>query len=132
MANKIEFSPAIPIPLVFDVQKRIQELRSYLDPNNPNYQPEQQHINIKAAIKALRGRGDRRVAASRHNGRKSGHSRGGVQRTCVGLGRGTFFQVPPFYKNSSNEWGSNYRECIISMLKSLPTVMGLLVPTVMK
>jgi hypothetical protein len=51
MANKIEFSPAIPIPLVFDVQKRIQELRSYLDPNNPNYQPEQQHISIKAAIK---------------------------------------------------------------------------------
>jgi hypothetical protein len=35
----------------FDVQKRIQELRSYLDPNSRNYQPEQQHINIKAAIK---------------------------------------------------------------------------------
>ena len=51
MANKIEFSPAIPIPLVFDVQKRIQELRSYLDPNNPQFQPKQQHANIKAAIK---------------------------------------------------------------------------------
>jgi hypothetical protein len=51
MEGKIEFSPAIPIPLVFDVQKRIQELRSYLDPNDPNYQPEQQHTNIKAAIK---------------------------------------------------------------------------------
>jgi hypothetical protein len=34
-----------------DIQKRIQELRGYLDPNNPTYQPEQQHTNIKAAIK---------------------------------------------------------------------------------
>ena len=47
----MEFSPAIPIPITVDVQKRIQELRGYLDPNNPDYQPEQQHINIKAAIK---------------------------------------------------------------------------------
>src|SRR5271163_1518268 len=52
MEATIEFSPAIPIPAApFDVQKHIQELRGYLDPNNPNYQPEQQHINIKAAIK---------------------------------------------------------------------------------
>ncbi|KAI9767992.1 MAG: hypothetical protein M1840_005304 [Geoglossum simile] len=50
MANQIEFSPAIPIPLVFDVQKRILQLRSYLDPNDPQYQPEPQHVNIKAAI----------------------------------------------------------------------------------
>jgi hypothetical protein len=35
----------------FDVSKRIQELRGYLDPTNPDYQPERQHINIKAAIK---------------------------------------------------------------------------------
>jgi hypothetical protein len=40
-----------PIPRTFDVQKRIQQLRGYLDPNDPNYQPEQQHTNIKAAIK---------------------------------------------------------------------------------
>jgi hypothetical protein len=51
MANKIEFSPVTPIPLIFDVQKRIQELRGYLDPNNPEFQPEQQHTNIKAVIK---------------------------------------------------------------------------------
>ena len=51
MEATIEFSPAIPLPAPFDVQKRIQELRSYLDPNNPNYQPEQQHTNIKATIK---------------------------------------------------------------------------------
>jgi hypothetical protein len=51
MEATIEFSPAIPIPISVDVQKRIQELRGYLDPNNPHYQPEQQHTNIKAAIK---------------------------------------------------------------------------------
>jgi len=39
------------MPVPFDVHKRIQELRGYLDPNNPDYQPKQQHINIKAAIK---------------------------------------------------------------------------------
>ncbi|KAI9767226.1 MAG: hypothetical protein M1840_005826 [Geoglossum simile] len=50
MASQIEFSPGILIPLVFDVQKRIQQLRSYLDPNDPQYQPEPQHANIKAAI----------------------------------------------------------------------------------
>ena len=51
MASKIEFSPAMPIPLVFDVQKRIEQLQSFLDPNDPNYQPEEQHTNIKAVIK---------------------------------------------------------------------------------
>jgi hypothetical protein len=51
MANRIEFSPAILLPTVFGVQKHIQPLRGFLDPNNPQYQPEQQHINIRAAIK---------------------------------------------------------------------------------
>jgi hypothetical protein len=51
MEAEIEFSPAIPWPQPPDIQKRIQELRDYLDPNNPNCQPEQQHSNIKAAIK---------------------------------------------------------------------------------
>jgi hypothetical protein len=51
MEATIEFSPAIPWPQPPDVQKRIQELRGSLDPNNPNYQPEQQHTNIKAGIK---------------------------------------------------------------------------------
>ena len=49
--SKIQFSPAVPMPMPFDVKKRIQELRSYLDPNNPDYQPKYQHTNIKAAIK---------------------------------------------------------------------------------
>ena len=51
MKATIEFSPVIPLPIPFDVQERLQELRSYLDPNHPDYQPEQQHTNIKAAIK---------------------------------------------------------------------------------
>ena len=49
--SKIKFSPAIPWPEPFDVKKRVQELRSYLDPDDPNYHPENQHVNIKAAIK---------------------------------------------------------------------------------
>ncbi|KIX02374.1 uncharacterized protein Z518_08315 [Rhinocladiella mackenziei CBS 650.93] len=44
MESTVEFSPAILRPKPFDAQMRIQELRGY-------YQPEQQHINIKAAIK---------------------------------------------------------------------------------
>ena len=47
--DKIEFSPAIPWPAPFDVQKRIQELRGYLDPKNPWYEFEQ-NVNIKAVI----------------------------------------------------------------------------------
>ncbi|KFY15433.1 hypothetical protein V492_01986 [Pseudogymnoascus sp. VKM F-4246] len=49
--EKVEFSPAIPIPLVFDVEGRIKELQGYLDPSNPDYQPEWQHENIRAVIK---------------------------------------------------------------------------------
>jgi hypothetical protein len=48
--SKIKFTPAIPIPDPFDVNKRIQQLRSYLDPKSPDYQPKNQHINIKAVI----------------------------------------------------------------------------------
>jgi len=50
MEPTIKWLPAIPIVEPFDVQKRIQELRGYLDPDSPKYKPEQ-HINIKAAIK---------------------------------------------------------------------------------
>jgi hypothetical protein len=51
MASQIEFSPAMPLPLVFDVQERIKQLHGYLDPKNPQYEREEQHVNIKAAIK---------------------------------------------------------------------------------
>jgi hypothetical protein len=51
MANTIEFSPAIPWPAVRDVKERLQQLHGYLDPKNPKYVPEYQHVNIKAAIK---------------------------------------------------------------------------------
>lgn len=50
MTNKIEFSPAIPLRTPFDVQKRIQDLHEYLNPESPQCQPEQQHVNIKATI----------------------------------------------------------------------------------
>jgi len=33
--SKIKFSPACPMPVPFDVQKRLQELRSFLDPTTP-------------------------------------------------------------------------------------------------
>ena len=49
--SKIEFAPAFPLPLPFDVKKRIQQLRSFLEPNNPHFAPEYQHTNIKVAIK---------------------------------------------------------------------------------
>lgn len=50
-AKLVEFSPATPIPRVFDIQARIKALQGYLDPSNPNYEPEWQHGNIRAAIK---------------------------------------------------------------------------------
>jgi len=49
--SKLKVSPAVPIPDPLNVEERIQELRSYLDPKNPDYEPENQHINIKALIK---------------------------------------------------------------------------------
>jgi hypothetical protein len=51
MAPKIEFSPAMPLPPVFDVQERIKQLYRYLDPEDPQYERKEQHTNIKAAIK---------------------------------------------------------------------------------
>jgi hypothetical protein len=35
---------------------RIQQLRGYLDPNNPQFQPKQQHANTKAVIKLYEDR----------------------------------------------------------------------------
>jgi len=51
MESTIKFSPAFSSPITIDVKKRIEELRGYLDPNNPEYEPKEQHINIEAAIK---------------------------------------------------------------------------------
>jgi hypothetical protein len=51
MAPKIEFSPAMPLPPVFDVQERIRQLHRYLDPEDPQYERKEQHTNIRAAIK---------------------------------------------------------------------------------
>jgi hypothetical protein len=54
MEATIDFAPAIPFPRSFDVQKRIQELRGYLDPNNSDYQPEQQHTNTVIQVTKAR------------------------------------------------------------------------------
>jgi hypothetical protein len=46
-------SPATPIPLKFDPEKRLKTLRELLDPESPKYyRPEGQHRNIKAVILA--------------------------------------------------------------------------------
>jgi O-phosphoseryl-tRNA(Cys) synthetase len=63
MANKIEFLPAIPLPSVFDVQERINQLRSYLGPKDPRYEREEQHDNIKAVIKLYE---DGKIDGSQH------------------------------------------------------------------
>jgi len=44
------FSPAMPIPLHFDVGRRIVELEGYLNPEDPRYQPPEQHLNIRKVI----------------------------------------------------------------------------------
>jgi hypothetical protein len=104
MANKIEFSPATPIPLVFDVQKRIQELRGYLDPNNPQFQPEQQHANIKAVIKLYEdGKIDGLQQVYVMEGKIITRQEM-FKRSTWAWGEVYSFRSPPFYKNSSNEW----------------------------
>lgn len=44
------FSPAIPIPSIFDREKYIAQLKDYLDPKSPHHEPPQQHANIKKLI----------------------------------------------------------------------------------
>lgn len=51
MASNISFAPVVPIPLVFNAEERIAQLRKYLDPNDPDFQRVEQHKNIRAAIK---------------------------------------------------------------------------------
>lgn len=46
-------SSGIPIPLIYDPAKRISQLRQHLDPNDADYQPIEQHENIRAAIKYI-------------------------------------------------------------------------------
>ncbi|KAI9827272.1 MAG: hypothetical protein M1832_005410 [Thelocarpon impressellum] len=47
----ITFSPAMPIPLVFDFEARVAKLKRWLDPNDPGYAGQKQHSNLRAAIK---------------------------------------------------------------------------------
>ena len=48
--SKITFDPGFTPPS-FDIKKRLEQLHSWLDPNDPWYQPEYQHTNIRAVIK---------------------------------------------------------------------------------
>jgi hypothetical protein len=48
--SNIKFDPGF-IPPPPDIKKRLEQLRGYLDPNDPWYQPEYLHINIRALIK---------------------------------------------------------------------------------
>jgi hypothetical protein len=51
MDTPIKILPTIPLVEPFNIGKRIEELRNYLDPKHSSYQPERQHNNIRAAIK---------------------------------------------------------------------------------
>jgi hypothetical protein len=50
METTIKWMPVYQPP-PFDVQKRIRQLRGYMDPNSPECEPKEQHTNIKAVIK---------------------------------------------------------------------------------
>jgi hypothetical protein len=98
------------------VQERIEQLRSYLDPSNPLYQPEPQHINIKAAITLYEdGKSD------------------GLQRVYITSGKVVTREVAD--NNNLGLGGGNFvlryqilvdREYHISMPRSMHTAMGLL------
>ncbi|KFZ20557.1 hypothetical protein V502_03141 [Pseudogymnoascus sp. VKM F-4520 (FW-2644)] len=51
MASNISFAPVMPIPLVFNAEERIAQLRKYLDLNNPDFQSVE-NKNSRAAIKS--------------------------------------------------------------------------------
>ena len=51
MSSTIQFSPAMPMPIYFDVQERITTLKSFLDPNHRLYERAGQHENIRHLIK---------------------------------------------------------------------------------
>jgi hypothetical protein len=96
MTNEIKFLPAIPIPLVFDVQKRIQELCGYLDPKNPQFQRER-HVDIETAVKLYE---DGKID--------------GLQQ--VHIMEGKIVTEEEMFKGSAWAWGEVY------LFKSLPSI----------
>lgn len=44
------FSPATPIPIQFDVGRRVAELEGYLNPQGPRCEPLGQHLNIRKVV----------------------------------------------------------------------------------
>ena len=110
-AKQIKFSPAIPIPLVFDVQGRIEDLRGYLDPKHPFYQPKQK-VNIEAVIKLYEEKKiDGIQEAWVMEGKVVTEEEANNRASRVWVWREVFFippsphkRIPCFYKNSSNKW----------------------------
>lgn len=65
----------IPNPIKFDVEKRIEDLRNYLNPSHPEYERHEQHSNIREAIKLYEeGRIDGMERAHIMNGRRVSHA----------------------------------------------------------
>jgi len=129
MSDKIEFSPAIPWPEPFDVQKRIQALHGYLDPKNPQYEREQQHVNIRDAIQLYRdGKFDWSENICIMEGKVV--TRQEMFKGTAWLGSRCAPLDPSLRTYLMN--GFNYRKCVISLLNSLPTVIGLWVSTFTK
>jgi len=105
MANKVEFSPAMPLLPVFDVQERIKQLRGYLDPKNPQYEREEQHVNIKAAIKLYE---DGKIDGLQHVYIMEGKIVTRQEVFKKGMAWAWFevysFKFFAYIRNSSNEW----------------------------
>ncbi|KAI9769494.1 MAG: hypothetical protein M1840_003971 [Geoglossum simile] len=125
MANTtpITFLPAIPVPLVFDVQERIEQLHSYLDPSNPLYQPEPQHINIKAAITLYE---DGKIDGIQHVYITGGKvvTREVANNTMTWVwAEGVHYQLAQKHAYGHGPFGPNYHE-IRMLLRLIPELGG--------
>jgi hypothetical protein len=120
METTIEFSPAIPFPAPFDVQKRVQELRGYLDPNNPHYQPEQQHTNIKAAIKLYEDEKIDGVEQVFIMDGKVVPKKEIFTRKAWSWSEGRFYQLAQKYAYGHGPFGVNSHEVSISLFVNAP------------
>jgi hypothetical protein len=124
MPDKIEFSPAIAVPVPFDVKKRIQELRDCLDPKHPHYECEQQHVNIRAAIQLYEdGKIDGSEPVFIMEGKVITEQELYEATTWTWVEVHSFKSLPRTHLTM----GSNYRKRVMSLLKSMLTTMGLYV-----
>jgi predicted RNA-binding protein with EMAP domain len=59
MPGPITWSPAMPIPRVFDVQEHVAHLNDHLNPNSPYYERVEHHENLRT-LKNLYETGQRK------------------------------------------------------------------------